>query len=117
MPKYSYKCKKCKAIWQQMNSVSANTSPCPCGGIAARQMPKLSGVRNTETVDKITNKKHIANQKEIVKERKLDYYWEVEVPNMVNSGTYSIETMLEQGWVYHNEKGELVTRTKPIQKS
>jgi hypothetical protein len=82
-----------------------------------RQMPNLRGLKNTETIDKYSNKKHVVDQKEIVNERKLDYYWEVEVPKMVNSGTYELETMLEQNWVFYNEKGELVTRTKPPQKS
>jgi hypothetical protein len=82
-----------------------------------RQMPKLRGLKNTETVDKFTNKKHINDQKEIVNERKLDYYWEVEVPKLVDSGIYGLDTMIEQGWVYYNEKHELVTRTKPPQKS
>lgn len=80
-------------------------------------MPTIRGLKNTETVDKFTNKKHFSDQKEIINERKLDYYWEVEVPKMVNSGIYELDTMLEQGWVYYNEKNELVTRTKPPQKS
>ena len=82
-----------------------------------RQLPKLRGLKNTEVVDKFTNRKHMVDQKEVLDERKADYYWEVEVPKMVNSGTYSLDTMLEQNWVYYNEKGELVTRTKPPQKS
>jgi hypothetical protein len=82
-----------------------------------RQLPKIRGLKNTETVDKFTNRKHISDQKEIVAERKADYYWEVEVPKMVASGTYSLETMLEQDWVYYDEKGNLVTRNKPPQKS
>jgi hypothetical protein len=82
-----------------------------------RELPKLRGLKTTETVDKYTNRKHISDHKEVVKERKLDFYWSVEVPKMVNSGTYSIETMLEQNWVYYDEKGNLITRTKPPQKS
>jgi hypothetical protein len=80
-------------------------------------MPNLSGLKNTETVDKFTNKKRVENQEDILKERKADHYWEQVVPKLVESGTYSLETMLEQGWVYYNEKNELVTRTKPPQKS
>ena len=82
-----------------------------------RAMPKLSAVKTTETVDKLTNRKHMQDHNSIIKERKADYYWEVLVPDMVNSGTYQLDTMLEQNWVYYNEKGELVTRTKPPQKS
>jgi hypothetical protein len=82
-----------------------------------RQMPKLAGIKTTEVVDKYTNKKHVADQKQVLQERKLDYYWEKLVPEMVNSGTYTLETMLEKGWVYYDEKKNLVTRTKPPQKS
>ena len=80
-------------------------------------MPRLRGLKNTEVVNKHTNEKHIVDQDDIVTERKADYYWSVEVPKMVASGTYELDTMLENDWVYYNEKGELVTRTKPPQKS
>ena len=81
-----------------------------------RNMPKLRGIRVTETTDKFTNKRHIQDHQDILKERKADHYWEVQVPELVRSGTYSLYTMLEQNWVYYNEKGKLVTRTKPPQK-
>jgi len=116
MPKYIYKC-ECGISVQKYTKSTTKEYKCECGKMAKRQMPKLRGLKNTETVDKFTNKKHINNHQEILKERKADYYWEVVVPEMVNSGTYSIETMLEQNWVFYNEKGELVTRTKPPQKS
>jgi hypothetical protein len=85
--------------------------------MAERLLPNIGAAKSTETVDKLFNKKHISDQKNAIKERKLDYYWEVEVPNMVNSGVYSIETMLEQNWVFYNEKGDLITRNKPLEKS
>ena len=81
-----------------------------------RQMPKLKAPKVTETVDKYVNQKRMQDHEEIVHERKLDYYWEIEVPKMVNSGVYGLDTMLEKGWVYYDEKGNLVTRTKPPQK-
>lgn len=117
MPKYVYKCQKCGKSTEKYASVKCKTIDCECGEQMKRQMPKLRGLKTTETVDKYTNKKHVTDHKQVLDERKLDYYWSVEVPKMVNSGTYSIETMLEQNWVYYNEKGELVTRTKPPQKS
>jgi hypothetical protein len=80
------------------------------------QMPNILGQEVRETVDAMTGSKWIQDQQEIIKERKADYFWSIEVPRMVNSGTYSIETMFENGWVYYNEKGDLVTRTKPPQK-
>lgn len=118
MPKYTYACKACGSLKQQFASVDTNKIPCTvCESQMDREMPKLAGLKTTEVVDKYTNQKHVADQKELLTERKLDYYWDKLVPEMVNSGTYSIETMIEKGWVYYDEKRNLVTRTKPPQKS
>lgn len=118
MPKYTFACKKCGSLQQKFANIDTEHIPCSvCDSTMDREMPKLAGLKTTEVVDKYTNKKHVADQKEILNERKLDYYWEKLVPEMVNSGTYSVETMLEKGWVYYDEKKNLVTRTKPPQKS
>ena len=117
MPKYIFKCGKCEKERAKYTAVSCKTIDCECGQPMKRQMPNFSGLKNTETVDKFTNKKHLNDHQEILTERKADYYWSVEVPKMVDSGTYQLDTMLEQNWVYFNEMGELVTRTKPPQKS
>lgn len=117
MPKYTFTCEKCGSSIQKYTSVNTNVINCECGQAMLRNMPNLSGIKTTEIVDKLLNKKHVADQENAMKDRKLQYYWEVEVPKMVNSGTYSLETMLEQGWVYYNEKQELITRTTPIQKT
>lgn len=117
MPKYTFKCNKCSLQKQTYTNTSVKEIECECGDSMKRQMPSLRGLKTTETVDKYTNRKHISDHDNVLKERKLDYYWSVEVPKMVNSGTYSIETMIEQGWVYYDEKGNLITRTKPPQKS
>lgn len=118
MPKYTYICDFCDIEMQRFASVDDKTITCPkCHEDMSRQMPKLKAPKVTETIDKYSNKKHIEDQGAVLKERKLDYYWSVEVPKMVDSGIYELETMLEQDWVYYNEKNELVTRTKPPQKS
>lgn len=117
MPKYNFTCAKCGLSLQKFTNVSSKTIPCECGEEMDRKMPNISGMKVSEVVDKYTNKKHFADQKEIIQERKLDYYWEKLVPEMVNSGTYTIETMLEKGWVYYDEKHNLITRNKPPQKS
>lgn len=118
MPKYTFECQSCYKKTQKYTSSSTKDIVCPeCFALANKVLPNISGAKTTETVDKMFNRKHVADQLNVMKERKLDYYWEVEVPKLVDSGTYSIETMLEQGWVFYNEKGELVTRTKPPQKS
>ena len=115
MPKYTFKCNTCGNSIQKYTSVSCKSIKCEgvCNAVMNRQMPKLSAVKATEVVDKFTNTKHMQDHNEILKERKSDYFWGHIVPEMVDSGTYTIETMLEQGWVTYNEKGELITNTKP----
>jgi hypothetical protein len=118
MPKYTFTCCSCSKSSQRYVSKSTDNVVCDeCFARADRQMPSLASAKTTETVDKLLNRKHLADHSLVLKERKLDYYWEIEVPKMVDSGTYSLETMLEQGWVFYNEKGELTTRTRPPQKS
>ena len=118
MPKYTYECESCHNQLQKYASVKDKTQECPeCKAIMNRQMPKLSPVKSTEKIDKFMGVTHMEDHDNILKERKSDHYWGTIVPEMVDSGTYTLETMLEQGWVYYNEKGELTTRTKPIQKS
>jgi len=112
MAKNRYKCKKCGS--EEMRYSSLSDFSCSCGGLKVRQMPRLSGhAQVNETVDKARNVKHKQDQKKILSDRKSEYYWSVEVPKMVASGVYSLETMLEMRWVYYNEKGELCTRTAP----
>jgi transcription elongation factor Elf1 len=117
MPKYTFTCPHCGLSLQKFANVNSKNIPCECGEEMDRKMPNIAGFKVSEVVDKYSNKKHFSDQKEILKERKLDYYWEKLVPEMVNSGTYTLETMLEKGWVYYDEKKNLITRTKPPQKS
>lgn len=117
MPKYTFECGACKSTVQKFVAVDKKTAKCRCGNGMNRKMPKLSGhAQVTETVDKYTNRKWKQDQEDILEERKADYFWSVEVPRFVNSGTYSIETMLEMGWIYFNDKEEVQIRTKPPQK-
>ena len=117
MAKYSFKCIKCGTLIQKYVSMNTKQCLCECGKNMDRQMPNIGSIQTNELVDKYMGKSLVANHKDILNARKQDYYWNVEVPNMVNSGTYTPDTMLEKDWVYYNEKGELVTRTKPPQRS
>ena len=117
MPKYRFKCRKCNTEKQIFASIKVKEHGCECEGIMDRQMPKIGGTQVNELHDKYSGKSLIQDHKEITEARKVDYYWSVEVPKMVDSGTYELGTMLEKEWVYFNEKGELVTRTKPPQRS
>ena len=79
-----------------------------------RQMPNLAGSSDvSETVDKYTNIQHKNDHGKIMKARKQEYYWTVEVPRMVATGTYTMETMLENGWIYFDDKKEMHIQDKP----
>lgn len=62
-------------------------------------------VRKTEVVDKEANIAWTDGQEADIKQRSDRNYWLNEVPKLVNSGTYSRETMIEKGWIIVNEKG------------
>jgi hypothetical protein len=112
MAKNRYKCDSCGQ--EDHRYSSRDEIQCSCGGTYLRQLPNLAGhVQVNEVVDKDRNVKHKQDQKKIISDRRKTHYWTVLVPEMVVSGTYSLETMLENGWLYYNERGELVTRTIP----
>ena len=115
MPVYVYICKNCSNEEKIFASVKCKILPCKvCKEYMSRKMPVLSGhVQVSEIIDKYTNKKWKQDQEEILSDRKAEYFWRVEVPRMVNSGTYSIETMLENGWIYFDDKEQVHVRTKP----
>ena len=117
MPKYTFKCSSCDNILQKYTSMGKTIIECPkCDSDMARQMPITSPPDTEEVVDKYIGIKWKNDQQDLIKKRKDEYYWRVEVPRFVDSGTYSLETMLEMGWVYYNERGELQTNTKPPDK-
>lgn len=115
MPKYTFKCQECGSaeslyLGRHVKSVTCKE----CGGETERQLPKLSGqVDVNEVIDGYTGVIHRPDQREIVEKRRNEYYWSVEVPRLVNSGTYSVETMLEMGWIYLDEKDHVQINDKP----
>jgi hypothetical protein len=64
-----------------------------------------------EVVDSYTNRKWGKDHELVMKKRKDDHFWEVEVPRLVQ--TYSTQTCLEEGWLVYNDKGELVVPKAP----
>lgn len=77
-------------------------------------MPRLAGQSQVnETIDKHSGIVWQADQQESIKARRDKYYWEQEVPRFVHSGVYGLDTMLENGWVYLNEKEEMCIHNKP----
>lgn len=116
MAKYRFQCDKCSTIAERYVSVKTETWPCACGGEQKRLFPNIGSKKVTETVDPFLNVRHEEDQKKQLEDRRTEYFWEVEVPRFVQSGTYSMETMLAEGWLVYNEKGELVIG-KPKKKS
>jgi hypothetical protein len=79
-----------------------------------RLLPKLNGGSSvSEVVNKYTGQTQKQDQSIMVKERQAKYYWSVEVPRMVASGTYGVDTMLEQGWIWFDDKKQMRVHTKP----
>ena len=111
MPKYTFTC-QCGNTKQQIANISTREITCDqCASKMQRSMPILSGQAGvSEIVDPHTGVKWGDNHIKEMDDRKRTYFWEVEVPRMVNSGVYSLETMLENRWVYFDDHGKLITR-------
>lgn len=113
MPKYTFTCPECGTEIQKYVPSTIEEIACEsCKAMAKRQLPALKGaVEVRELVDPYTNVSWDQNQKDLVKERREDYYWTVEVPRLVEK--YSLETCLENKWLIYNEKGDLVINKPP----
>ena len=120
MPKYTFVCANasCNSSQQLLvNGLTTHVICAVCGNSAFRQMPTLSGQSEVrETVNTHTGTTWRKDQKEILAARQENYLWEVEIPRKVASGTYTLETMLELGWVYVDDHGKIQTYTKPPHK-
>lgn len=113
MPKYIFSCNCCKAKTHKYVPTSVETITCEvCGKVMNRDLPNTNSATEVrEIVDPYTNRKWGKDHEAVMKKRKEDHYWEVEVPRLVE--TYSLETCLEQGWLIYNDKGELVINKPP----
>ena len=114
MPKMTFKCQTCGACLQKVVDLATKNLPCSCGQTMDRQLPKMNGPAVVhECPDRESGKKLLEDHDQVISERKLKYFYEVEVPRMVASGQYSLQTMLENQWVTQNEDGTIVINTKP----
>ncbi len=111
MPKYVFLCEDCGVSQHMFTSVKTTEVSCVCGKPSRRQMPNVGVQQVTEVVDKNKNVTRYEGQAEVLKKRRDDHYWNVEVPRLVQ--TMSTETCLEQGWLVYNEKNELVINKPP----
>lgn len=113
MPKYVFLCSSCGESLTRFVPISVEQLECPsCGSKMDRQLPNINSPAEVrELVDPYTNKRWCKDQSELIKARKEQYYWEVEVPRLIEQ--YSLETCLEEGWLTYNDKGELVINKPP----
>ena len=112
MPKYKFICIECGLQQTKISSIDVLQINCAdCGGQSDRQLPTILGQQVNEVVNDYTGTNVNQNQKELLAKRRDDYYWEVEVPRLVEK--YSVETCLENNWLIYNDKGELVINKPP----
>jgi hypothetical protein len=113
MPQYRFFCKKCQKEEVRVVPLSWDFVPCSCGGAMEKQLPILKKVVTKEKVDVSRNIDWIDDQEKILEDRSREHFWKVEVPRLVQSGEYSIKTMMENGWIYIDENGNQKMRTTP----
>jgi NMD protein affecting ribosome stability and mRNA decay len=117
MPRYHFVCPKCGL--EEQNTVPSHIKEVACERCHPEEVwmrrlpPRVSKPTVKEFVDKRA-KSAMEDQTAILKQRKEDYFWSVEVPRMVASGVYSVETMLENGWISVGDDGKMVVHTKPV---
>ena|ERR1035437_365575 len=112
MAKFRFKCTNCGSESVQYASPKVESFPCgKCDSSMVRQLPGSGSQVVREVVDTFTNVRTAPDEKEQNKARKTEYFWEVEVPRLIQ--TYSLETCLEEKWLVYNDKGELVINKPP----
>jgi hypothetical protein len=114
MPKFSFICSTCSKMVQKYVSLKTTTVICTCGATAERQLPKLNDTEIREVIDPVTGRKWKQDQQDLLKERKENYFWQVEVPRLVR--THCLETCLQEGWVYIDDRGKVCLHDKPPHK-
>jgi hypothetical protein len=114
MPKYNFTC-ECGYSVKKYTPKDRVVLPCPqCDKNMNREMPILNGPpAKREVVNELLNSRWCDDQKQIIQARKEKYYWSIEVPRMVNSGTYTVQTMLEKGWIWIDDNSQMHIHTKP----
>jgi hypothetical protein len=113
MARYTFICPKCASTVQTYVPSSCFDVKCACGADMVRQIPKISKPTVHEVLDKRGGKQLIENSKEELTARKEKYYWEVEIPRLVQSGIYTMETMVTNGWITMLEDKTFVINKKP----
>lgn len=114
MAKYRFQCEKCSTIFERYASANTEALPCKeCKANAKRLFPTIGSQQTTEIIDPFLNVRQGEDHRKQLENRRSEYFWGVEVPRFVESGIYSTETMLTEGWLVYNEKGDLVIGKGP----
>lgn len=117
MPKYTFECKKCQTKKQHFVTANYNVLCEECGSETVRKLPTLNGPAEVkETIDPMLGTKHRQDQKEMIRERNDEYFWTTQVPKLAADPTYSLETKIENGWIWIDDKGEIHVNNKPPHK-
>ncbi len=112
MPKYKFYCETCKIEVERYTSPKLERTECDmCMSPMERKLPGSGSQVVREVVDDFTNVRNTPDEKAQNKARKTEYFWEVEVPRLIQ--TYSLETCLQEGWLTYNDKGELIVNKSP----
>lgn len=107
----------CKCGYTCQKYTNKKTIPCPdCNSDIAASMPNLNGPATVNEKINDLGTRWKQDQKTLVKERNEEYYWRVEVPRMVESGQYGIDTMLELGWIWLDDNNKIHIHKKPPHK-
>ena len=114
MARYTFWCEYCGATEQVYVPSSCFQRTCSkCNQEMARQIPKVSKPTVHEITDKRMGKKLIENNQEEIRIRKEHFFWEVEVPRLVQSGVYTMETMVANQWITMLDDKTFTVNTKP----
>jgi hypothetical protein len=111
MAKFKYICNSCNKEYVKFSSPKIKEILCDCGAQAKQQFPGSGSQVVREVVDTFTNIRTASDEKEQNKARKTEYFWEVEVPRLIQ--TYSLATCLDEGWLVYNDRQELVIGKPP----
>jgi len=112
--KMTFKCPNCEAK-KSVYSNTTETIVCDCGSNMSRVYTIASDQSSTakERRCEIFNVNLLNDHEKVLKWRSDEHYWTVLVPEFVASGKYPIREMLDNGWIYYDDKGNIVTQTKP----
>jgi hypothetical protein len=113
MPKYTFECPRCNNVVKKYTTTESIVK-CVCGEDMSRQLPTINTPTTTELIDSYMGVALPSDNDEILKSRKDEYFWAVEVPRLVNK--YSVEHCLQNGWLYLDDKDQLQIQTKPPHK-